>query len=270
MNGFIGDEVLVNGQLGAVAEVAKGIVRLRLLNAANARIFVLAMSDGSPLHLIGTDGGNLDRTISLERLILSPGERAEVLLDLTDGVSRSLISYNVENSMMGTSFTTRSSLVLPFAVRGSSLATYQKVPTLLNGALPNYQSEPSAERRFVLQSGMGMMGRSPHKINNKSFDLSRLDFAAQKNKLERWVVSGQPHSTMHPFHIHGTRFQVLSENGEAPLAQNRGWKDTIIVDGEVELLMEFKHAASQEAPYMYHCHILEHEDGGMMGQFSVV
>ncbi len=74
---------------------------------------------------------------------------------------------------------------------------------------------------------------------------------------------------MHPFHIHGVRFQVTSENGQPPQAQNRGWKDTVLVDGQLELLIRFEKLATASAPFMYHCHILEHEDGGMMGQFSV-
>lgn len=74
---------------------------------------------------------------------------------------------------------------------------------------------------------------------------------------------------MHPFHVHGVRFQVVSENEQQPRSENRGWKDTVLVNGQVELAVRFEKQASRSAPYMYHCHILEHEDGGMMGQFSV-
>ena len=75
---------------------------------------------------------------------------------------------------------------------------------------------------------------------------------------------------MHPFHVHGVTFQVLSENGRAPNPQNTGWKDTVLIDGRAELLMRFDQPASEALPFMFHCHILEHEDGGMMGQFAVV
>jgi len=73
----------------------------------------------------------------------------------------------------------------------------------------------------------------------------------------------------HPFHIHGVRFRVLSENGAAPRAENSGWKDTVFVEGEAELLVRFAHPATAANPFMLHCHILEHEDAGMMGQFTV-
>ncbi len=85
--------------------------------------------------------------------------------------------------------------------------------------------------------------------------------------VERWTVSAN--MMMHPFHIHGVTFQILSENGRAPQLQNTGWKDTVLVNGSVDLLARFDQPAPADAPYMYHCHILEHEDGGMMGQFTV-
>ena len=73
----------------------------------------------------------------------------------------------------------------------------------------------------------------------------------------------------HPFHIHGTRFKIVSENGGSPRPEYAGWKDTVLVNGRVELHMTFDYPAIPEKPFMYHCHILEHEDYGMMGQFSV-
>ncbi len=74
----------------------------------------------------------------------------------------------------------------------------------------------------------------------------------------------------HPFHVHGANFQVLSENGNKPGLENQGWKDTVLVDKQVEILIRFDHAAAEQKPFMFHCHILEHEDAGMMGQFSVI
>jgi FtsP/CotA-like multicopper oxidase with cupredoxin domain len=74
---------------------------------------------------------------------------------------------------------------------------------------------------------------------------------------------------MHPFHVHGVVFQVLSESGRPPRPQHRGWKDTVLVSDRVEMVARFDQPASRETPFMFHCHILEHEDGGMMGQFTV-
>jgi FtsP/CotA-like multicopper oxidase with cupredoxin domain len=76
----------------------------------------------------------------------------------------------------------------------------------------------------------------------------------------------------HPFHIHDVQFQVLSVNGVEPSGVLKGMKDTVVVqpDQEVKIIMQFKDFSDSEIPYMFHCHILEHEDNGMMGQFFVV
>lgn len=95
-------------------------------------------------------------------------------------------------------------------------------------------------------------------------------FAAAKGQYERWVISGEGDMMLHPFHIHGTQFRILSENGSAPAAHRAGWKDTVRVEGGIsEVLVKFDHEASQEHAYMAHCHLLEHEDTGMMLGFTV-
>ena len=74
----------------------------------------------------------------------------------------------------------------------------------------------------------------------------------------------------HPFHVHGASFRILSNNGRKPSAQQSGWKDVVLVEEQAEILVRFDNPAPAKMPFMYHCHILEHEDHGMMGQFAVV
>lgn len=273
MNGFRGDTMLVNGQEGATAVVPKGIVRCRIVNGSNARIYRLALSDARPLHLVATDSGFLDRPIALNRLTLAPGERAEVLIDFTDAQDSVLMSDNIANSAMGGMMGGGSGgrfTVLPFAVDTTLPARIDALPDKLDGQLPDLVSTDSPVRRLSLDMGMGMMmSRSSNQfsINGAPFDQNSLNFSTRLNSTERWLVRGD--LMMHPFHIHGVRFQVLSENGQQPRPENRGWKDTVLVNGEVELAVTFEKPAPSSAPYMYHCHILEHEDRGMMGQFSV-
>ncbi|MEP0453691.1 MAG: multicopper oxidase domain-containing protein [Roseibium sp.] len=276
MNGFQGDTMVVNGQIGASAAVPKGIVRCRVVNGSNARVYRLSMSDSRSLHLIATDAGFLDRPIALNRLTLAPGERAEVLVDFTSGRDSVLKSDDIINSamggMMGGGGSGSPFTVLPFAVDTTLPVRIDALPGSLDGQLPDLAVKDAPVRRLSLDMsmGMGMMfSRSGNRfsINGASYDSGTLNFSTKLNSIERWIVRGA--MMMHPFHVHGVRFQVLSENGTAPRAENRGWKDTVLVDGEVELAMKFEKPASAAAPYMYHCHILEHEDGGMMGQFSV-
>ncbi len=84
---------------------------------------------------------------------------------------------------------------------------------------------------------------------------------------EKYSAEMMPHS----FHVHGASFQILTQNGQPPAKEDKGWKDTVIVTEEpTERLMRFNHTATNLFPYMFHCHILEHEDVGIMGQFTVM
>ncbi|MFU0444207.1 multicopper oxidase CueO [Pseudocitrobacter faecalis] len=109
-----------------------------------------------------------------------------------------------------------------------------------------------------------------NRINGKAFDMSTPMFAASKGQYERWFISGKGDMMLHPFHIHGTQFRIVSENGKPPAAHRAGWKDTVRVEGDVsEVLVKFDHEAPKEHAYMAHCHLLEHEDTGMMLGFTV-
>ncbi|MGK9174868.1 multicopper oxidase CueO [Yokenella regensburgei] len=109
-----------------------------------------------------------------------------------------------------------------------------------------------------------------NRINGKAFDMQNPAFAAEQGIWERWVISGEGDMMLHPFHIHGTQFRILSENGNPPAAHRAGWKDMVSVDGaKSEVLVKFNHHAAKESAYMAHCHLLEHEDTGMMVGFTV-
>lgn len=284
MMGFLGDAMVINGQVAPVAVVPKGIVRLRLLNGSNSRIYVLALADGRPMHLIASDNGLLDKPVEITQLALATGERAEVLVDFSSGGGTSLVSASNPNQgmmggMMGNRSQTQGSFtVLPIEVDNTLPARITRLPDALGGSLAQLTQADlaGATRRTItldMQMGMGMMlgnlfGGSRFSINGEAYDMDRLNFTAKRGSTEIWRISGA--MMMHPFHVHGVSFQVLSENGGPVAARNRGWKDMILVNGEAEIAMRFDHAAPPSNPYMFHCHILEHEDGGMMGQFAVV
>jgi blue copper oxidase len=289
MHGFTGTTMVVNGQVGAVAEVPKGIVRLRLLNGSNARIFRLSFSDGRPMHLIATDGGFIAEPAEVDSLRLAPGERAEVLVDFANGSTTALISQRDPNAGMGGMMGRFQNFgadilggefeVLVFAT-GNHKGRISNIPATIGGSLPNIHSGTvSRTRRFSLdmEIGGGMMGRgmmgggmnsSSMAINGKPYDPAVIDLNVERGAVEKWIIS----STMlaHPFHVHGVSFQVVKENGRPPSPANAGWKDTVLVEDEIELLAKFDQSAGEQTPFMFHCHILEHEDAGMMGQFTVV
>lgn len=273
MMGFLGNAMVVNGQVGATAVVPPGLIRLRLLNGSNARIYDLHMRSGQPLMMIASDGGFLPAPVALDRLLLGPGERAEVLIDLTGAPGDSLLSGMVDNSMMGIGIGEPFE-VLPFVTDASLGAGVDRLPEVLGGTLPSFDTAGTILRRIALDTGgmgggmmSGMMGHGPHGINGRAYEMDRIDFTLKQGEVQRWRIEAL--SMMHPFHVHGVQFQVLSENGAPPAPRNLGWKDTVLVSGMAEIAMRFVAPAPDHAPYMYHCHILEHEDGGMMGQFAV-
>ena len=258
MHGFAGNRMLVNGQPDATAVVPQGIVRLRLLNGSNARIYTLFFDDTRPMHLVATDGGFLPAPVALETLRLAPGERAEVLVDFSGGNAPVLMSD--PGQAYG---------VLQFATDSTLATRITRLPEQLDGAPEDLRGTEVATRQVSLDMGMGgmMRGGGEFAINGRPYEMGRIDFDVALGSVERWQIR----STMvaHPFHVHGVRFQVVSENGGPPRPENTGWKDTVLVPGEAEILARFDQPASGETPFMFHCHILEHEDAGMMGQFTV-
>lgn len=279
MHGFTADTMVVNGQVGAVAKVPKGIVRLRLVNGSNARIYRLRFNDDRPMHLIATDGGYLPKPTVMDELRLSPGERAELLVDFSNGLPVALTSLRDPNAgmggmlgrfqNMGVDLLGREFEVLTFA-SNEKIGKITKIPEVLGGSIPDLVNQKiSRTRRFSLDMGTGggMMGGNMA-INGNPFDPARIDFEVEHETVEKWVITSS--MLAHPFHIHGVSFQVLSENGKPPKPENMGWKDTVLVEENVELLVKFGQPANTQSPFMFHCHILEHEDAGMMGQFTVV
>lgn len=115
------------------------------------------------------------------------------------------------------------------------------------------------------------LDRDAHSINQKKMDPARVDQVVEAGTVEIWQVQNESGS-YHPFHIHGVQFQILSRNGRPPAPYEEGWKDTIdIGTGEgVRLIMRFPNYPDPHDAYMFHCHILEHEDMGMMGQYVLV
>lgn len=294
MQGVRGDVILVNGAPSPSARVPASLVRLRLLNAANARIFDLAFDDRRVFHWIGTEGGLLDVPVPLTRLELAPGQRAELLVDFSDGRPASLSTGPDRNLPMGMGMggmgmgmggmgmgrmggrqgadTVRSVLLFePTASHGTGL---RRLPTRLAAWKRPDASKAVRRRRLNLTLGMGMgrmMGRGMggrmmgvHGIDGRAFDMRRIDQRVRLGDIEVWEVSGD--MMRHPFHMHGVHFEVLSRDGRAPDVTDRGRRDTVLVQEPVELLVQFTQPAT-DSPFMYHCHVLEHEDHGMMGQY---
>jgi FtsP/CotA-like multicopper oxidase with cupredoxin domain len=296
MHGFQGDTLVVNGAIAPVASVPAGIVRLRLLNAANARVFDLRFSDRRPFFVIGGDGGLLADPVEVRRLVIAPAERYEVLVDFADRPSVDLVTapdagHGPGMMMMGPPRRSAGTveLLMRFKPEPASKAAVTRLPRQLATLADADVKSAVAWRTFELNPmmGMGMMGmgmgmgmmNGPGRgagaghmmgINGRSFAMDRVDVTAKLATAEIWEISAGGMPMAHPFHVHGASFRILSKNGAKPAAHEAGWKDVVLVEEHAEVLVRFDNPASRKMPFMYHCHILEHEDHGMMGQFAVV
>lgn len=256
MNGFLGDTVLVNGAIAPELDVKNEVIRLRLLNGSNARSYDFNFSDRSAFHQIASDGGFLEKSIEMNELSLAPAERAEILVDLSEyRVGDEIVLRDGNHEVMKINIAEEST-------------DSSGIPESLVDIVEYDREEVVNTRRFVM-SGMGPMVA----INDKQMNMDRIDEYLNLNELEEWIISndsagmGMMSETPHPFHVHGVQFQVIERNGGEPPLNEQGWKDTVMVESgeEVRILAKFK----QKGLFMYHCHILEHEDAGMMGQFLV-
>ena len=130
------------------------------------------------------------------------------------------------------------------------------------------QMDTGADLAALAAAWDNVCGGGAMAINGLPMNMERIDEEVRMGETEIWRISVD--DMLHPFHIHGCSFRILTQNGAAPPAYAAGWKDMVHVeDGWSEVLVRFDYAAPRDAPYMYHCHILEHEDCGMMGQFTV-
>jgi FtsP/CotA-like multicopper oxidase with cupredoxin domain len=271
MAGYLGDAVLVNGEPGAVLDVAPALYRLRLLNGSNARVFRLGFEDGRRFHVIGGDGGLLERPIATDALFLGPAERAELLVDFSgDAADRQVrllslpfVAAGRDGPGMGMGGSLAQGVALQvLSVRVTrSDARRRELPTTL-GPVERFVAERAeVRRRFVMEMRMPPFVGS-FLINGLSYEADRIDVRVERGPLEIWEIvnaSNEPH----PFHVHATQFQVL-ERSSGPLGPHeRGFKDTVLVWGgeTVRIAIRFEHHAGL---YVLHCHNLEHEDAGMM------
>jgi FtsP/CotA-like multicopper oxidase with cupredoxin domain len=249
--GVLGGDIVVNGAYAPYLDVTSELVRLRVLNASNARPYEFAFDDLRPITVIGTDGGLLAEPAPLQRLQLSPGERAEIVVAVRPG-ERTVLQSHLGRDHFD---------VLQLRA-AAALTPSPPIPARLS-TVDRLDPADSVRTRTFRLAGQ--------EINGQNMEHGRIDFSVTKGSTEVWDVSNLDGERPN-FHVHGVRFQILTLNGGSPPAQLRGWKDTIYVpEGtRYRLVMRFTDDADPLHAYMYHCHVLYHEDKGMMGQFTVV
>jgi FtsP/CotA-like multicopper oxidase with cupredoxin domain len=271
MSGFMGESIVVNGVASPYSDVATRYYRLRILNGSNARIYNLAFSNNLPFTIIGSDGGLLKNPQTVSSLLLSPGERIDVLVNFTGisiGTDVYLLSKTFSNA--GNAQGKQEFKIMKFRVSQSASDSFA-IPSTLS--VVSALSGAAQTRNFVLtemQMSMGGSMSAMHRINDKVFDAARIDETIPVNSTENWVFENKG-SEPHPIHLHAVQFQVLGRTGgenRGISASEKGWKDTVLLlPGEkVTLAVPF---GSLTGKFVFHCHNLEHEDDGMMLQYMI-
>ena len=255
-DGTLGDVSIVNGTINPKLTITKPIMRFRVLNGSNARNYTFSLSNDASFTQIASDGSLLDEPVEIQELTLAASERAEILIDFSKlTAEESLAIINDEGVEL-----------LPFDVKlEDATANPTEKWTTEEPFLTPEEKEMPIEKNIELFGMMDMVT-----INGKKFDADRIDLRQEQGVTEVWEVYNKKDmmgGMIHPFHIHGTQFKVISRDGKEVDPSEQGLKDSVLVNpGEkVKLLVTFP----EKGVYVFHCHILEHEDSGMMGQIEI-
>ncbi len=284
MDDELDNAILINGQIQPFLNVPAQVVRLRLLNASSHRFIMFGLDDNRNFKQIASDGGLLNTPISMNKLMLGSGERAEILVDFSGqtGSSFYIKQYGTQlpsgypggppDAMGMMQLGPLDNLNFNLLKINVVSPTANPISTIPNTLVENTSiSQVGAFVRNMSITGSPAMSMTNFLINGASYDENLINFTTSKDKVEIWNITNQ--SMMpHPFHIHGNTFQVISVNGNPPAANLQGRKDVVTIppnNGNVRLIIKYEDFTDPMLPYMYHCHILSHEDKGMMGQFIV-
>lgn len=295
MAGFVGDTLVTNGVTSLEIAVRPEPYRIRLLNGANSRTQYLTWSTANPCHVVATDGHLLPQTVTTPGIVLTPAQRTDLWINFAEFTTGDRIELLVADTFvesvgmmgqgmgadddMGSADINFDAKVVATFIVSEGDADLASVPTKL-GADPAFSASDAvnvdAPKQFVLSTR-----RAAHWINDTQWEgrKSSAQETVQANTVELWEFVNQ--SPMpHPMHLHGNAFRVVSRTWDDDAVSaswdtidhgiiESGLRDTVLVwpGQRVQIAIPF---AEHKGFFMYHCHILEHEDAGMMRNFEVV
>lgn len=289
--------LFVNGTLNPSFDAPAQVVRFRLLNGSSLRSYNLGFSNDKPFYQIATDGGLIDTPLTITRLRLSPGERAEILINFSGMINQQLYleSFNseLENGIYGSDSVGDPSNkihdyddnplngmdfnLMRINIVSPTTNAVTTIPASLVPLIPIHIDSATNFRTIVMDTirllpmDIPNLAEGPFGLNNQSFDMDIFNETVYLNTTETWTLINKT-MVAHPFHIHDIQFNIIEKNGNPPSPSERGWKDVVLVmpNDSVKFITKFETFANSEVPYMYHCHLLHHEDDGMMGSFVVI
>ena len=287
---------MVNGTVDPYLDAPAQVVRFRVLNGASERSFMLGFSNNMNFQVIASDGGLLDSSVTMNRLLIGNGERYEILVDLSAMLNDTvfLMSYGSEiprgvmgadsvgdatNQVMDYYSNFLNGLdynLLQINVGAQTASPVLTIPVALVPLTPIPAANAGVNRLFELDTLSEVftqpnLAEGPFGINRVFFDMDSVNEVVYLNDTEIWTVYNKT-MVAHPFHIHDVQFFILDINGGPVPVHEQGLKDVVLVmpGDSIRFITKFEDFADDSVPYMYHCHILHHEDDGMMGSFIVI
>lgn len=278
-----GDYLLANGVMNAETTVPAQLVRFRILNAEVERFYNIGFEDDRKFYVVATDGGLVSEPVEVTRVRIVPGERYEIIVDLsgeTVGTELDMKAYNqdmpfgaggsetAQSGNFGSLLNNANFAVLHLKVGKSTSTGKTKLPqSLATGALWKKSDATNSRTLAITDKGPG----TPFTFDGNSYDMDTINQTIKLGAVEAWTITND-YVFGHAFHIHDVQFSIISRSTGAVSDHEKGWKDTfgILPNETVTFVARFDDYASKTEPYMYHCHMSNHEDGGLMGQFLVV
>lgn len=277
-----GDTLLTNGVTNARVEVPAQVIRLRVLNTEIERAFDLGFADGRTFFVIGNDGGLLDAPVSTTRVKLYPGERVELLMNLGQdpiGTALTLQSFNggqpfgfpggesATSGNFGSLLNNKTFDVLHIVVTSPTAGAITSIPTaLVHNTFWSDADVTNSRSLNITDLGPG----TPFTFDGVGYSHSVINQTIALNAVERWTITNNA-TFNHAFHLHDVQFKIVARSSGKVGETEQGWKDTVSLlrNESVSFIAKFDDFASDTDPYMYHCHMANHEDEGLMGQFLV-
>jgi spore coat protein A len=265
----VGKVVLVNGAVTPHHPVEACRYRLRILNASNFSAYNVSVGNGAKLIQIGTESGLLPRPLERRRILLGPAERADVIIDFTRAAHSNVVLRSVPRPHAPNKLGSRPHVgpLMQFRVGGKPRRDRTHVPAELR-PLPAWTdaATPEVDHEWKITVGGGFI--PAWLINGNPFDPGRVDHQVRLGTQETWRLANKT-GVAHLLHIHHTDWYMLSRNGRRPPAHERALKETFYLDPGDEVVVAGRFS-DYTGKYVLHCHMLEHEDHGLMSQFEAV
>lgn len=252
-DGVMGPTPMINGTINPYFDVTTQKVRLRFLDGANRREWRLHFSDDLPFTQIAGDLSLLPHPVKMTKLMITCAERQEIVVDFGQYKPGDVVTLYSDDTPL-----------VHFRIHEFA-PDHTTIPTTLYNT-PDPKVDADLPVHHVTLDGMD----ESVAMNGKKFQMQRIDYQMEIGQVQLWDIlnTNDKPGMIHPYHMHGCHFTVVSRNGHQPNPNELGLKDTIVVNPQEHVVIKVWFPVP--GVFMYHCHIIEHEDGGMMAQIKVI